>query len=42
MFMDLDTLEPGEDFWEVIKEALERTDVQLAVIGRGWLDAPIR
>ena len=39
VFMDLDTLEPGEDFWEVIKQALERADVQLAVIGRGWLTA---
>lgn len=39
VFMDLDTLEPGEDFWEVIKEALERADVQLALIGRGWLTA---
>src|SRR5687768_2058776 len=37
VFMDLDTIEAGRDFVDVIEEALETTDVVLAVIGRRWL-----
>ena len=35
--MDVDTLEPGDDFVEVIKGAVGSCDVLVAVIGRQWL-----
>lgn len=37
VFMDLDTIEPGEDFVEVIDEALKKCDCVLVVIGPRWL-----
>src|SRR4051812_26727912 len=37
VFRDLDTLEPGADFVEVIEETVARCDALLAVIGRDWL-----
>jgi TIR domain len=37
VFIDLDAIGPGEDFAEVIDEALQRCDVVLVVIGNRWL-----
>jgi hypothetical protein len=37
--MDVDSIEPGLDFVEVINGALTQCEVLLAVIGDGWLDA---
>lgn len=37
VLMDVDTLNPGEDFEKVLKDAISRCDVFLAVIGRSWL-----
>ena len=36
LFMDIDAIEPGLDFEEVINEKLEACDVMLAVIGPNW------
>ena len=37
LFMDIDTISPGSDFVEAIKDAVGSYDVLLAVIGRQWL-----
>lgn len=37
IFMDIDTIEPGEDFVSVIENAVSSCDVLIAVIGRNWL-----
>jgi adenylate cyclase len=37
VFRDIDKLRPGSDFREQIAEALARTDVLLAIIGKRWL-----
>ncbi len=37
VFMDIDTIDPGEDFVEVIHEGVGSCDVVLSLIGRGWL-----
>jgi hypothetical protein len=37
IFKDLDSMEPGADFGEVIEEAVARCDALLAVIGSDWL-----
>ena len=39
VFMDIDTIDPGADFTEVIDESLESCDVVLAVLGRQWLQS---
>jgi len=39
VFMDVDTIEPGADFVEVLKEVVANCDILLAVIGRRWLEA---
>jgi hypothetical protein len=36
IFMDIDTIPPGDDFREVIAEAVARCDVLLVVIGKQW------
>ena len=36
VFMDMDSIEPGLDFAEVIREALESCAVLVALIGRQW------
>lgn len=36
LFMDIERLEPGADFTEVIERSLESCDVMLAVIGPNW------
>ena len=37
VFKDVDSIEPGDDFAEVITTAVESCDVLLALIGRRWL-----
>ncbi|HET7112501.1 MAG TPA: TIR domain-containing protein, partial [Pyrinomonadaceae bacterium] len=37
IFMDIDTIEPGEDFVTVIDNAVSSCDVLIAIIGRNWL-----
>jgi hypothetical protein len=39
IFMDIDTIEPGVDFREAIRKAVQASDVFLTVIGRHWLTA---
>lgn len=39
VFMDIDTIDLGTDYSEVIDRALASTDAVVAVIGRGWLGA---
>jgi hypothetical protein len=41
VFMDLDSVEPGSDFVEVIERSLSHCDVVLAVISRDWLTAAL-
>jgi TIR domain len=36
VFMDIDTIPPGDDFRRVIADAVAKCDVLLAVIGREW------
>lgn len=38
VFMDIDQIEPGEDFVEVIQEKLKAVQVAVALIGKQWLD----
>lgn len=37
IFMDIDTIDPGEDFVTVIENAVGSCEVLIAVIGRHWL-----
>ena len=37
VFKDLDSMEPGADFVEVIHETVARCDALIAVIGRDWM-----
>jgi hypothetical protein len=39
VFKDVDSIEPGDDFAEVIGEAVRSSAVLLAVIGSRWLTA---
>lgn len=39
IFKDIDTIEPGVDFREAIRDAVAASDVFLAVIGTEWLSA---
>jgi hypothetical protein len=39
VFMDIDTIEPGTDFAEVIERAVGSCDAFLALIGKRWLTA---
>lgn len=38
MFIDVDTIEPGLDFVQVVQEAVNACDELIAVIGREWLE----
>ena len=38
VFMDVDTIQPGLDFVDVVREAVASCDVLIAVIGREWLE----
>jgi len=40
IFMDIDTIEPGEDFRKVVENAVGTCDVVLAVMGKHWLNMP--
>ena len=37
IFMDIDTIEPGDDFVAVIEDAVGSCEILIAVIGRNWL-----
>jgi TIR domain len=37
VFMDMDTIEPGTDFTDVIRQAVEDCDIFLSVIGAQWM-----
>src|SRR5215813_10475808 len=37
VFMDIDTIDPGLDFIEVIEEAISQCDILLVLIGKRWL-----
>ena len=37
VFIDVDTLRPGDDFVDAINNSLEKCDLMLAVIGKRWL-----
>jgi Sulfatase-modifying factor enzyme 1/TIR domain len=39
VFMDIDTLEPGIDFVEVLQQTVASCDILLAVVGTQWLAA---
>lgn len=39
VFMDIDSIDPGLDFTEVVDRALASSAVVVVVIGRGWLTA---
>jgi len=39
VFMDLDTIQPGEDFVDVLERRVGESDVLVAVVGKGWLDS---
>src|SRR6266545_3933638 len=39
VFMDIDTIEPGEDFRKVVENAVGTCDVVLVMIGKQWLSA---
>ena len=36
VFMDIDTIQPGEDFRSVVSDAVETCDVVLVMIGKHW------
>src|SRR5688572_23394246 len=36
IFKDINTIQPGQKFAEVLEEALDRCSVVLVVIGQGW------
>lgn len=38
IFMDINHIEPGEDFVEVIQKKLSAVDVAIVLIGKQWLD----
>ena len=37
IFMDVDSIEPGLDFGDVIDRAVGECDVLIALIGQGWI-----
>lgn len=39
VFMDIDQIEPGEDFVQVIESAVGSCEILLALIGRNWLSS---
>jgi hypothetical protein len=40
IFMDIDNIEPGEDFVTVIENAVGSCEILIAVIGRSWISSP--
>ena len=41
VFMDIDSISPGQDFSTIIERTLEISNVMLALIGKDWLSARI-
>src|SRR4051812_30898237 len=39
VFMDVDGIQPGRDFRQVLNERLASCDMMLVIIGKGWLSA---
>lgn len=39
LFMDVDNIEPGQDFFEVLEQRVAECDVFLAVIGSRWIQS---
>src|SRR5262245_34247744 len=39
VFVDVDSVDPGQDFVAAIRDSVNRSDVLLVVIGRSWLKA---
>jgi len=39
VFMDIDSIPPGANFRNILKEWVDRCEVLLALIGPGWIDA---
>ena len=39
LFLDVDSIEPGQDFVEVIEDRVAKSAILLAVIGQHWVDA---
>ncbi|MEM1163705.1 MAG: toll/interleukin-1 receptor domain-containing protein, partial [Pseudomonadota bacterium] len=39
LFMDVDDIPPGANFSSYLEEQIEKCDVFLIVIGKGWIDA---
>src|SRR5512144_677158 len=39
LFMDVDSIAPGQDFVSILEARVAQCDVLLALIGRGWLTA---
>lgn len=39
LFMDIDQIEPGEDFVEVLQKILQAVQVAVILIGKSWLDS---
>ena len=39
VFMDIDQIDPGEDFVEVIERKVGACDIAVVLIGKGWLNA---
>jgi hypothetical protein len=39
LFLDVDSIEPGQDFCDVIEDRIAKSAVLLAVIGQHWVDA---
>jgi hypothetical protein len=37
IFMDIDSIPFGSDFRDQVRQALDRSDVVLAIVGRGWI-----
>ena len=40
IFMDIDTIEPGEDFVTVIENAVGSCEILIVIIGRHWISEP--
>ena len=38
VFMDIDTIQPGDDFRKIVKDAVGTCDVVLVMIGKQWLN----
>jgi|SRR5208337_2690076 len=42
VFMDIDSIKPGDDFVEILEGWVAKCDILLALIGAGWLEAADR